>query len=166
MRSGTGPSEPCEIANFDPIHARAARLRFSDPYLRLIYRARSRLGMRSAFPSPLFLLLSSLFFFAFHRLLAQPSASLLETMTRAKTGIAPSRRASYYLHSADRTFSFSSCNRDIRACFAAICQRGIAPCWPKIERRMLRRRGTKGAVARENIVHSISCFSNITLWGW
>lgn len=154
MRSGTGPSE---IANFDPIHARAARLRFSDPYLRLIYRARSRLGIRYAIGVSFSSFSSSLlsffffFFFAFHRLHAQPSASLLETMTRAKTGIAQPRRASYYLHSADRTFSFSSCNRDIRACFAAICQRGIAPCWPKVERRMLRRRGTKGAVARENI---------------
>lgn len=132
MRSGTGPSEPCEIANFDPIHARVTTPVFPISISADLSRSTARYAIGvSLFLPP--------FFFSFFFLLAPSCAASAvgddgdfgfaprddDARVCAGTGIAGARLVFTF---RGRTFSFSFCNRDAPACLAAICHRGIAPC--------------------------------------
>lgn len=102
MRSGTGPSEPCEIANFDPIHARVTTPVFPISISADLSRSTARYAIGvSLFLPP--------FFFSFFSPSCAASAvgddgetsvSLLETMTRACAREQESPGRASYLHSA------------------------------------------------------------------
>lgn len=86
-RSGTSPSEPCEIANFDPIHGRVTTPVFPISILVDLSRSTARYAIGvSLFLLPPFFLssLPSTFVHSLRESETATSVSLLETVTRAR----------------------------------------------------------------------------------